>query len=85
MVFWPWLWFRAGRDLMRDGGWELCAVLFPRPDLRRPDEEGLLVLGGLHFEMKAGFWDRWREEPRPYLRLWWRSDAGEIATRLAAA
>lgn len=89
--------FRCGPDLMRGEGWSLTLGLISRPDLMRwPEEQGMYVLTALELNLYVRLpWEhvrghaldalngrpgvRWRSP----LRFWVRSDAAEIAERIA--
>ena len=83
----PFCRFYIGRDWMRGPGfWVAWLALVPRRSLMtRPDDEGRMILAGLHLE--ANFATRnyiWRDNsfcPRVWFRAW--SDADEISSRIA--
>lgn len=70
--------FYAGRDWMTGPrSWSVWIDLIPRIDLT---EEGRMILCGFGFQLLFGK----SLYGKPYIRVWVRSDAGEIAIRNAA-
>lgn len=83
-------WFRAylGRNWARASGdvWCLSLDFIIRRDLMTREDWGRMVLTGLHFEVEfriRGAHSLWSPFNAPLIRVWFRSDAAEIATRIA--
>lgn len=88
--------FWTGPDWSREDQWIAVLQLFPSPHLMGRHEEGRLVLVGLEVELAYRWpwgrrhrqWRYWGDDMdgwRKPFKFWVRSDANEIAWRLAEA
>ena len=78
---------RAGRDWLRQAGWSATVQILPMPSLMGRRDEGRLTLVGAEVEVSIRpAHHRHAGDPCLWLpRFSFRSDAGEIAERRAAA